>query len=150
MEFLKIESIAHANRWAVVPVAPGDHIAVFQPQAAGIVAVDKIANLLIFTKETDRLGVDLPVNAVLAESPVKLHFSRGIVDAKNTGKFAFIGYDGAVKNAVRSRQGVAGDNRIFLITPHQFLTVFWAILPGDIGPDRPKDSKELVWRYEKN
>ena len=100
MEALKVESIADADGGAVVAVAPGDVITVFQPDEARIVAILELRQLRVIVNPLDRFGVDVPVDAVCAAPAMDIHLALFVVAAKNAGEIIFERRHGAVENTV--------------------------------------------------
>src|SRR5581483_6226533 len=80
----------------------------------------------------DRLRVELPPEAVLAEAAVKLHPARPVVAPEDTRESAVEGDDRAVEDAVRGRQQVARDHRVPRVAPDHAARAGRPVLPGTV------------------
>ncbi len=133
VEFLKIERPADADGRPVDAVAPDDVPAILHPDDAGIVALDQRAGLRVFRLESDRLRIDLPIDAVVAESPVELHVAAAVVHAEDTGEAVLVGDDRAVEDAVRRGGAVTPDDRIAGAAPDRVGAVQGTLFIRKIG-----------------
>ena len=130
---------ADADRRAVVAVAPGDVVAVLDPDDARVVAVDERADLGVVALEPDPLRIELPGQAVPAEPAVELHPPRPVVAAEHAGEAALERDDGAVEDAVRGRQQVARDHRVPRVAPDRAGAARPGGPPRQIRAARPAD-----------
>jgi hypothetical protein len=85
----------------VVAVAPREIVSVLKPAYTWIVAVNEVADFVVFTPELNALRFYHPVDAFLAHSCVELHYSGCVIATKYTGKTVSKRHDGAVEYAVR-------------------------------------------------
>ena len=101
VEFLEILGVSDADRRAVVAVAPGDVVAILEPDEAWIVAVGKLGQFGIGEFPCDWVVIQLPIQAVIAEAAVEIHLALLVVHAEHTCESVLIRNDGAVEDAVR-------------------------------------------------
>ncbi len=100
---LEVAGLAHADGGAVVAVAPGHVIAVFQPQHARVIAVHELVDfrcLIIFSAPLDALVIQLPMDAVHAPAGVQLLDAYLVIAAENAGELALEWHHRAVEDAV--------------------------------------------------
>ena len=100
VEGLEIKCVGHANGRSMIAVTPGDVVAVVNQAHARVVTVHPFTNLLVVAFKTQRLFVDVPFHAVIAETDVQYHASVGVVAAEHTSVAVFERYYGTVENTV--------------------------------------------------
>src|SRR5690606_14775997 len=100
VEFTEIEGVPDPDGGAVIAVAPGDVVAILQPDNSRVVAVLEAADLRVGALPFDRLRIQLPGDAVLAEAPVQVHDPFFIVAAEDAREMALPGHHRAVEDAV--------------------------------------------------
>ena len=132
VERLKVMRIGQADRGAVIAVAPAHIIAVLNPADAWVIAILQLRHLGI-ALHVDRLGVQVPMDSILRSAGVNIHVPALVVTAKDACKGSLKRDDGAVKDAVGGRDGVARDDRIGGVTPDDVGRTGRAIFPRDIG-----------------
>ena len=76
--------------------------------------------------------INIPVNAIFAETGKNIHLHRFIVAAEYSGKTVSKGNDGTIENTVRRRNLITSYNRIFRVTPHNIGTTFGTTFPRHI------------------
>jgi hypothetical protein len=114
VESLEIVGVTHAYCRSVVAVAPRDIVSVLKPAHAWIIAVDEVADLIVFTPELNALRFYLPTDAVFAASSMQLHDSGRVIAAKYASKTVFKRHYGAVEDTVPIRHRIARDDRVLL------------------------------------
>ena len=134
---LEIVGIAHADRRPVVAIAPGHIVPVLDPADAGVILVFERLQLGVVGDELDGLGLDLPIDAILAAAAVDPHLALFVVHAKDPGKSILKGHDGAVEDAVRVRDQIAGDDRVAAGSPHHIVTACGLSSHGMLGNMAP-------------
>ena len=132
-EFLEIEGIADPNRGAVVAIAPGNIIAILEPENSRVISVLEGADLRIITFPLDRVIVKFPMDAIVAKTAVEINIPFFIVTAENTRELPIEWDDGAVEDAVRGRDQVAGNDRVCIVPPDNITVAGRSLLPGNIG-----------------
>jgi hypothetical protein len=132
MEFLEIKGISNSNGWTVVSIAPGYIVTILKPDNARVITILEFPNLRIFAQPIDRSIINLPVNPIITESPVYIHFALFVITTKNTGKSSLKWNYGTVENAIRGGNMVTRNNGIGTITPHDIRTALGAFLPWNI------------------
>ena len=130
MEALEIECIADTDGGSVVPIAPGDIVAVFQPGDTRVIAMLKWSQLRVIVDPLDRLVCNLPVDTILAKPCVQVHLTFLIIAAKDPGKTIPEGNDRAVEDAVGRRNQVPRNDGVSGVAPHQIIAIRWFIFPG--------------------
>src|SRR5581483_159642 len=132
VERLEVGRPGEPDRRAVVPVAPRHVPAVVDADDTRVVAVDERPDLVVVAVEPDRLRVELPPEAVLAEAAVELHPARPVGAPEDTRESAVEGDDRAVEDAVRGRQQVARDHRVPRVAPDHAARAGRPVLPGNV------------------
>jgi hypothetical protein len=117
----------------VVTIAPCYPIAVFDPDDTGIITVLIPPYFRVIAEPFDWIVVKLPINAIIAESAVKVHLAFLVIASKNTRKFAVEKYCCAVKNTIRGWDQVPWNDRVGTVTPKNIGTSCWTIFPRDVG-----------------
>ena len=133
VERLEVLRPRHANGRAVIAVAPGDVVAVFDEGDARVVAIDPLAYLFVLTLEAERVGVDVPMEAVVGEAHVEHHAAVGVVATEHAREAIAERYDGRIEDTIARGEQVARDDRVFRIAPHGGVAVGRAVLPRHIG-----------------
>src|SRR5581483_6179307 len=129
MEPLEVVRQRDADGRAVVPVAPGEVVRLLDLDDARVVAVDEFGEVGIAADEADRLRIDLPLDAVVAEAAVQPHRARPVVAAEDAGVPVAEANDGAVEDAVRGRKRVAANHRVARVAPDDLTRPLAAVLP---------------------
>ena len=101
VESLEIVGVTHAYGGPVVAVTPREVIPVLKPAHTRIVAVNEVADLVVFTPELYPLRLYLPVDAISAHSSMELHNPGRVIAAKYARKTVLKRHDGAIEYAVR-------------------------------------------------
>ena len=84
IEFLKVERISQSDGRAVIAVAPRNPVSVFDPCHARIVFIVRLNHFRISRLETDRIVLDFPVNAVIAEPGTESGHSRVLCEERDS------------------------------------------------------------------
>lgn len=112
-------------------VAPGDQESVLNPTATRIVTVLRCFNA-VRKLPLNRFVPDSPLDTVVAEARMQSHFAAFVVASENSSK-AFAEGDGCtVENAIRCRNCVSSDDRVFGEPPDRFTGSFWLLLPRNV------------------
>ncbi len=119
VEGLEVLCPSDTDGGAVVAVAPGHVVAVFDEAYAGVIAVYPLSNFLVVAFEAERFLVDVPVYTVLRETYMEYHAAVGIIAAEHSGEAFAERYDGAVEDTVACGQQVAGNDGVFGTTPQR-------------------------------
>ena len=146
IEGIEVESVADTDGRAMVTVAPGNPIAVFYPRDARVVFVVGLYHLGIASLPLNGLVVDVPMNAVLAETSEDVHLHLLVVAAEYASISILEGNDCAVEDAVAARDVVATDNGVLAIAPHDVVAVGRAVLPRE-GNHSIWDFCIRIWDY---
>ena len=136
VEGLKVVGIGHADRRAVVAVAPGHIVAVLDPADARVVLVLDGLELGDVGDKLDRLLQRFPSRRHPCSSAVDQHLACPVVHAKNPREPVLKWDDSTVKDAVRAGEQVPGNDRIPGRAPHHLARARRPLLPGDIGQGR--------------
>src|SRR5450759_2934004 len=128
--------VPDADRRAVVAVAPGHVVAVFQPRYTWVVGVLELlldlADARIGRHPRDGLVLDAPIHTVATSAGVEVHLAGGVVDAKDARKAVAKGDYGRIEDAVRARDLVPLDDRVAARAPQNRRRVSGTVLPGDV------------------
>ena len=81
----------------------------------------------------DHAGIVAPRSGLALRHGISIVNTPGVIDAKDTCITILIGYDCAVKDAVRSGNQVAWDDGITGIAPDYILAALGTFFPGNIG-----------------
>ena len=131
VEGLEILRPAHADGGAVIPVAPGYVILPVHKAHPGVIPVLPGRHIRIALK-MDRLVLNLPMDAVLAESGEDIHTHGPAVTAEHTGEAVAERHNRAVEHAVGPLDGVASDDGVAGIAPYGHMAVRRLRLPGEV------------------
>ena len=96
----EVEGVSDTDSGTMIAIAPGNPVAVFYPSNAWVVLILRFYHLSIACLEHDRFVIDVPVDAVLAESGKDIHLHGLVVATENACETIFKGYYGTVENAV--------------------------------------------------
>ena len=122
---------AHADGGAVIPVAPGYVILPVHKAHPGVVPVLPDRHIRI-TLKMDRLVLNLPMDAVLAEAGEDIHTHGPAVTAEHTCESVLKRHDRTVKNTVGIFCCVASDDGVAGIAPYGHMAVRRLRLPGEV------------------
>ena len=100
VETLEIEGVGDADCRTMIAVAPCNPIAVVYPSYARVVLILRFYHLGIACLEHNWFVIDVPVDAILAESCKDVHLHGLVVATENACETIFKGYYGTVENAV--------------------------------------------------
>ena len=134
VELLEIVGVADADGRAVVAVAPGDVIAVFEPDHARVVAVLEAAQFRGRRRST-RSGWSSSCQWMPSGLKPRWRFiSRFLLSQRKTPANAPLErHDRAVENAVGGRDQVARDDGVGAVAPDHITAAGGAFFPGNIG-----------------
>ncbi|KXB71641.1 hypothetical protein HMPREF3185_01930 [Porphyromonas somerae] len=133
VEGLKVKGIGDTDRRTVVAITPSDIVAVFDEDDTRVVAIDPLTDLLVFAFEGQRLGIDIPVDRVIAEADVQTHTAVRIVAAEYPSIAFAEANNSAIEDAIGGRQQVAWDDGVGTVAPDDILTAFGTIFPRHVG-----------------
>ena len=133
VEGLKVEGIGDTDRRTMVAITPSDIVAVFDEDDTRVVAIDPLTDLLVFAFEGQRLGIDIPVDRVIAEADVQTHTAIRIVAAEYPCIAFAEANNSAIEDAIGGRQQVAWDDGVGTVAPDDILTAFGTIFPRHVG-----------------
>ena len=68
VEGLEVKGIGDTDRRAMVAITPRHVVAVFDEDDTRVVAIDPFSDLLVLAFELQWLGIDVPVDRVIAEA----------------------------------------------------------------------------------
>ena len=135
VERLEILRPRHADRRAVVTVAPRHVVFVPDLGHTRVVTVDPLADFGVAAHQFEVLLADVPVDAVHREARVDAHAAVGIVAAEHA-RIIILALlernDRRIENAVRGRKRVAPDDRVGRIAPHNLLAPRGTLFPRHI------------------
>ena len=117
---LEVVSITYSYGRPVITVAPGYVVFVFQKYDSGIVSVNESAYFRVFGDEFDSLLIYAPRETVFASSRVKLHDKLFRIYTEYSPELIFVGYDGAVEDAVCASHRFPCDEGVFRVSPDRF------------------------------
>lgn len=117
VEVLEVERVGNADGRSVAAVAPRNPVAVFNPRYTRVVLVLRFNHLRIARFELDRFVVDVPMQAVVAESGENVHLHCAVVAAEHAGEAFSERHHGTVENTVRRRYSVTSDDGILRVAP---------------------------------
>jgi hypothetical protein len=116
-EGLEVLGFGQADRRAMVTIAPCHIVGVSELHDAGVIAIDPFSDLFVFAAEFNRLGIDLPVETVIAEGRMEGHAAILIIDPEDAGETALERHHRAIENTIGIREKVAPYNRIPGVSP---------------------------------
>lgn len=126
-ECLEVVSVSYADRGAVISVTPCDPETVADTGHAWIIFIVT----LFVSFEMNRLMLDVPVHPVRATSGKYIHLHRTVVATEHPGITFTERHDGTVKYTVGGRYGIAVDDRIVALAPHDFVAAGRTVLPRE-------------------
>ena len=129
VESLEVLGPGYADGRAMVAVAPGNPVAVFDEGHAGVIPIDPLAHFGIGPFKLDGVGLDVPVHTVLGEAGVEGHAAVGIVAAEYACKAVPERDHGAVEDAVGVRKQVPGNHGIGTIAPQRGVATGRTVFP---------------------
>ena len=130
---LKVGSLCHADGCAVGILAPDHIISAVHFHQPWVVGINRLERFSVFIQELNLFLVECPVNAVCTSAEVNKRNAVHLLSPEHADKSTFIRNDCAVENACHTRDGIPGDNGIFLVAPYRCSTVCRALLPRQIG-----------------
>ena len=133
VECLEVESIAYAYGGAVIAVAPGNPVAVFNPGHTRVVLIVRVNHVGVARLELDGGIGYFPVYAVGREAGEDIHAYSLVVAAEHSGETVAERYHGRVENRIGYCSLVAVDNRVECVAPHHIGAAFGAFFPGKIS-----------------
>src|SRR5699024_2454354 len=116
-----------------VAIAPGEVVFAVQHADPGVVPVFPTGDLGVISFKGDRLLLDIPMDAVRAETGVDVHADGPAVTPEDAGKAIPEGDNGAVKDAVGQRHVMPGDDRVAAVPPDRSVAAGRPVLPGNVG-----------------
>ena len=150
VERLEILRPRHADRRAVVTVAPRHVVFVPDLGHTRVVTVDPLADFGVAAHQFEVLLADVPVDAVHREARVDAHAAVGVVAAEHA-RIIILALlernDRRIENAVRGRKRIAPDDRVGRITPHNLLGAGGTLFPRHIRQRRAYDFQivHVIW-----
>ncbi len=131
MEGAEVVGVANAYGGPVVSVAPGYPVAVADAGHAGVVFVVGLDHVGVSGFETNGVGIDAPMYAVVAKPGENVHLHPPVVAAKHAGEAVAKGDYCAIEYAVGRGDVVAVDNGVVGVAPHDVGGAFGPFLPGN-------------------
>ena len=144
MEGFKILRPGNTDGGAVIAIAPGNIILIFQLGNAGVIAILVPGNLRIGAYQIEGFIINLPMKAILAAAGKNIHADGFAVTAEYAGKCILERNNGTVEHAVGALVAVAPDDRIAGITPNRIGIPSGLFFPRNI---RQRLANNLCHRY---
>lgn len=132
MEGLEVSCPCNADGRAVIAVAPGNIVLVFDFNYAGVVTINPLLHLRDIAIEFNRLRVYIPFDAVPGKTGVKSHAAVFVIAAEYSGKSAIERYNSRVEDAVAVWQKIPWNYGICAVSPHWGIAASRSFFPRNI------------------